>query len=370
MRFLLGPLPVARSRGGGRCGGVLVAAALGLVLVPGAASAAPADPQVTAAEQAARTGAAQVQQLLGQLGAAQTAAERASGETARARAEFEAQQQAYAEADAAARAAGEAAQRARIELSSARDDVVAFARISYMSGTTSPVLTSLITSGSPAQAVERAALLDLVGAGRSDVLAVASEARDRAAETENVVQSAVAEADRSRQAAQAALASADAVRTRAAEQLTTLRAQQGAMQAQLEQARTALVALQAQRAAAPPVPAPPAVAVPPAVPTAPRGTTPVPAPVPAPAPAPVPAPVAGRDWDAVALCESGGNWSINTGNGYYGGLQFSPTTWTSFGGGAYAPRADLATKEQQIAIAEKVLAVQGRGAWPTCGRAL
>src|SRR5688500_5667298 len=76
------------------------------------------------------------------------------------------------------------------------------------------------------------------------------------------------------------------------------------------------------------------------------------------------------EWDAVAQCESGGNWSINTGNGYYGGLQFSSSTWLSFGGGAYAPRADLATKSQQIAIAEKVLAVQGPRAWPTCGRSL
>ncbi|MER5417100.1 transglycosylase family protein [Streptomyces virginiae] len=74
-------------------------------------------------------------------------------------------------------------------------------------------------------------------------------------------------------------------------------------------------------------------------------------------------------WDKVAQCESGGNWSINTGHGYYGGLQFSASTWTSFGGGTYASRADLATKKQQILIAEKVLAVQGQGAWPNCGPA-
>lgn len=68
-------------------------------------------------------------------------------------------------------------------------------------------------------------------------------------------------------------------------------------------------------------------------------------------------------WDAVAQCESSGNWSINTGNGYYGGLQFSQSTWNAFGGQEYASRADLATKEQQIAIAEKTLAGQGWGAW-------
>ncbi|MET9440893.1 transglycosylase family protein [Streptomyces sp. NPDC006610] len=76
------------------------------------------------------------------------------------------------------------------------------------------------------------------------------------------------------------------------------------------------------------------------------------------------------EWDAVAQCESGGNWSINTGNGYYGGLQFSASTWAAFGGTQYAATADQATKEQQIAIAEKVLAGQGKGAWPHCGTGL
>ncbi|MER6199781.1 transglycosylase family protein [Streptomyces sp. NPDC001586] len=73
-------------------------------------------------------------------------------------------------------------------------------------------------------------------------------------------------------------------------------------------------------------------------------------------------------WDKVAACESTNNWRINTGNGYYGGLQFSQSTWRAFGGAAYAPRADLATKDQQIAVAEKVLKGQGPGAWPQCGK--
>ncbi|MCC5480011.1 transglycosylase family protein [Streptomyces sp. NPDC059680] len=76
------------------------------------------------------------------------------------------------------------------------------------------------------------------------------------------------------------------------------------------------------------------------------------------------------EWDAVARCESGGNWSINTGNGFYGGLQFTNSTWAAYGGTAYAARADLATKAQQIAVAEKVLAGQGKGAWPVCGTGL
>nr|WSX73426.1 transglycosylase family protein [Streptomyces sp. NBC_00899]WSX80508.1 transglycosylase family protein [Streptomyces sp. NBC_00899] len=71
-------------------------------------------------------------------------------------------------------------------------------------------------------------------------------------------------------------------------------------------------------------------------------------------------------WDKVANCESSGNWHINTGNGYYGGLQFTSSTWKSFGGGTYAARADMATKNQQIAVAERVLRSQGPGAWPVC----
>jgi resuscitation-promoting factor RpfA len=76
------------------------------------------------------------------------------------------------------------------------------------------------------------------------------------------------------------------------------------------------------------------------------------------------------EWDAVAQCESGGNWAINTGNGYYGGLQFSASTWAAYGGTQYAAQANQATKAQQIQIAEKVLAAQGKGAWPVCGTGL
>jgi resuscitation-promoting factor RpfA len=76
------------------------------------------------------------------------------------------------------------------------------------------------------------------------------------------------------------------------------------------------------------------------------------------------------EWDHVAACESGGNWGINTGNGYHGGLQFSQGTWAAHGGGEFASSANQATRNQQIAVAERVLATQGRGAWPVCGRGL
>ncbi|APE36366.1 transglycosylase [Nocardia mangyaensis] len=71
-----------------------------------------------------------------------------------------------------------------------------------------------------------------------------------------------------------------------------------------------------------------------------------------------------NNWDAVAQCESTGNWNINTGNGYYGGLQFSQSTWEAYGGTGYAHNA---SREEQIRVAENVLAGQGPGAWPTCG---
>jgi hypothetical protein len=105
--------------------------------------------------------------------------------------------------------------------------------------------------------------------------------------------------------------------------------------------------------------------------------------IPAPAPAPrasaaapaaaatgtwsAPAPSGGVNWSAIAACESGGNWSINTGNGFYGGLQFTEGTWLANGGGQYAPSANLASPSEQMAVAERVLASQGIGAWPVCG---
>lgn len=73
-----------------------------------------------------------------------------------------------------------------------------------------------------------------------------------------------------------------------------------------------------------------------------------------------------EDWDTLAQCESSGNWSANTGNGFYGGLQFTPSTWDAYGGSQYAGSAHNATREQQIAVAEQVLAAQGSGAWPGC----
>ena len=73
-------------------------------------------------------------------------------------------------------------------------------------------------------------------------------------------------------------------------------------------------------------------------------------------------------WDKLAECESGSRWDINTGNGYHGGLQFSPRTWSAFGGKEFAPVAYQASREEQIVVAERVLAEQGWNAWPSCSR--
>ena len=120
--------------------------------------------------------------------------------------------------------------------------------------------------------------------------------------------------------------------------------------------------------------APPRAAQPPTSPShAPRIVvvpTPPPPPPPPPAPAAAPDPstfvVDGSVWDALAKCESGGNWAINTGNGYYGGLQFDYATWHGYGGGEYADYPHLATREQQIAVAERLHAARGFQPWPAC----
>ena len=311
-----------------------IAAAIGLAVVPGTALAAPGDPATDAA--------AQVGQLLVQLGTAQAAVDSAHAQAAAARAQYEIALADVQTAQAAADRAQTAALHAQEDLAVARTDVAAFARSTYMLGSTSPVVHALLTSGGPAEVLQRTALLEAVGHGRSDVLDQVTFVQQQADATAAAARTALEQAASLQEQAAVALASAEQLEGAARQTAATIQAQRAAMQTQLDQARATLVTVPSRR----PVPAP---------------TTPTSR----------PAPVAtAHDWDAVAQCESGGRWSINTGNGYYGGLQFSPSTWIAFGGAAYAPRADLAAKAQQIAVAEKVLAVQGPGAWPTCGRRL
>jgi LysM repeat protein len=126
---------------------------------------------------------------------------------------------------------------------------------------------------------------------------------------------------------------------------------------------TASIARAAQAA----IPAPPTAPAPDPGSSAPVSTVQSDPSAVAPVSAPAPASSGGVNWSAIASCESGGNWSIDTGNGFYGGLQFTQQTWLGYGGGQYAPSANLASESQQIAVAERVVAGQGIGAWPVCG---
>jgi LysM repeat protein len=123
-------------------------------------------------------------------------------------------------------------------------------------------------------------------------------------------------------------------------------------------AGAAQAAISVPSAASAPAPAPAAAAV-----SVPQADPPAAAPVSTAAPASS----GGANWSAIAACESGGNWSANTGNGFYGGLQFTEQTWLGYGGGQYASSANQATAAQQITVAQRVLAGQGIGAWPVCG---
>ena len=105
-------------------------------------------------------------------------------------------------------------------------------------------------------------------------------------------------------------------------------------------------------------------------PPPPPPTTAPPPPPPPPPPAPAPPVANGAIWDQVAMCESSGNWAMNSGNGYSGGLQFYQGTWVGHGGTEFAPYAYMASREAQIAVAERVLASQGWNAWPGCARRL
>jgi hypothetical protein len=349
----------ARRGPSARWTGVAVAAALGLggalAVLPGTASAQPTVERPSAADRAIADAAAEVTEILARVGAARSTALTAQAEATAARAGYEAERSILRSVQEAANTAHLAARQAEQELAGARTDVSAFARSSYMSGVTAPGLRALLEPGGPAEVIERMALLDAVGQRRSDVVQRLAVVRRQATDASDAAWSALARAAVGERRAAAELAWAEQLAADAHRQLAAFRADHAVLRARLDEVQAAVVNLQHRRAVA--------------TETARRVTAPPPARA-APSPG-APAPeAAAHDWDAVAQCESGGDWSINTGNGYYGGLQFSQRTWEAFGGAEHAPRADLAGRAQQIAVAEKVLVVQGPGAWPTCGRSL
>jgi hypothetical protein len=342
--------------------GVAIAAAVGVVVVPVQASAqpqAPAGEQVIAASRAADAAAADVARLLTQEGAIRSAVLAAQADAAAARHEYQTGLASHRDARAAADAADATSQQVERELVTARAAVGTFARSSYMSGSTSPVLRALLTADGPAQLLQRTALLDAVATSRSTVLDRVIVVRRQAEDSRAAARRALARAATTESRAAAELVWAERLESDARRTAAAFDAQQATLRTRLDQARATVVSLQRQQPAAAERSAPPPR-------SAPASSSP-PRDLPGGGSAPE---AAVHDWNAVAQCESGGNWSINTGNGYFGGLQFSQSTWEAFGGTDHAPRADLATRSQQIAVAEKVLAVQGPGAWPTCGRSL
>jgi cell wall-associated NlpC family hydrolase len=233
--------------------GVAAVAAIGLGVAPGAASAAPVNPsdgQLTAAQQAAQSAAAQVGQINAALASAQAAADQAAAAANIALQDYEEKQAAYDEAKVAADAAAAAAAQAQVALQGGRDEVAAFARDSYMQGSTSSGALALMTSGGPAELLERAALLDAVGEHRVDVVAQLTVLEEQATAADQAAQQAVGTADALKAEAATLLAGAQEQEAAARSQADALSQQQDQVEAQLAQAQQDLASLEALRVTA------------------------------------------------------------------------------------------------------------------------
>jgi cell wall-associated NlpC family hydrolase len=242
----------ASTRWLGRTVGVGVVAVVCIGAGAGLASAKPVNPsdgQITAAQSAADAAAAQVGQINAQLATAQAGVDRAQGEANIALDRYEAKQQEYTDAQAKAKAADDAAAKAAADLGVAQAAVADFARTSYISGSTSPSMEGLMTSGSPAQLLERAALLDAAGNHRSDVVTQVTVVRTQAVAAATGAKTALDQATNLKAQAQKALASAQQMEASARQQAATVQTQQVALQGQLQQAQQTLVALKGERAA-------------------------------------------------------------------------------------------------------------------------
>jgi cell wall-associated NlpC family hydrolase len=245
--------------------GVLVAAATLVGLAPGSATAAPrpSDGDIAAAAAAADAVTAQIRALSDELAAAQDAVDAAHAESALALDAYQATQAEYEAARGRADTAAAAAAQATADLGVARDELVAFARRSYMDGSSYPGAAALITATSPAELIERAALLEAAGAHRSDVLVEVTELQEQATEAETVARTSLAEADTLQQQAAEALTVAQAAETEARSQQAELATQETQLAAELDQAQAELRELGGAQEAAdrvaratPPAPAP------------------------------------------------------------------------------------------------------------------
>jgi cell wall-associated NlpC family hydrolase len=236
-----------------RLAAVIATVAVGLVVAPGTATAAPMNPsdgQLSQAQQAKSAAAAQVSALTTALADAQAQVDSARAESAIALDTYQGKQADYETAKKAADEAAATAERARKALAAARADVADFARQSYQQGSTSPTLEALMTSAGPADLVERAALLQAAGSHQADVVVrvTAAEADARAADA--AAKAALDQAATLKQQAADALSAAEALEVSARRQAATIADQQAAMQQQLDQAQQTLVGLEGARAAA------------------------------------------------------------------------------------------------------------------------
>jgi peptidoglycan DL-endopeptidase RipA len=231
--------------------GLVVAACLGAA--PGLAAAQPTDPgdgQISAAQSAADAAAQQMGAVTAQIAASQAKVDDAHARAALALDQYEGKQEQYETAQKAAQAADAAAEKAEADLDAARAAVASFARDSYMSGSTDSGMQSLLSSGSPAQMLERAALLDAAGDHRSDVVAQVTVAEKKAQATLAEAKDTLTEAAALKQQAAGALASANALEVSARQEQASFQAQQATLQAQLDTARQKLAGLKGARAAA------------------------------------------------------------------------------------------------------------------------
>jgi len=310
--------------GGGRHGrrtalrlaGTAIVAAVALGLTPAVANASPSNPsdsEIAAARTRADAVANRITQLSTALAAAQQRVDHATAASAIALDEYQSTEAAYEQADARSKAAAAAASAATAQLDVARTDVIAFARRSYMQGSTWPEAAALITSDGPAQLIERAALLEAAGSHTSNVLDVVRVAQVKAARSDAVARSTLAQADTLKSQASDALAVAKNAEVTARAQATALSAQKATLHTQLVAAQKQLSVLVGARAAAQRI----------------EAMTAPPAPAPAPAPPVDDRPPAGPGSASVA------QRAIDAALAYVG----SPYAWG--GGGAYGPGRGL-----------------------------
>jgi peptidoglycan DL-endopeptidase RipA len=252
--------------------GTAAVVALAVGLTPSVASAAPSNSQIAAAEAAAKAVEDRIGQLAGQLTAAQGVVDAAHASSALKLDEFQARQAAYEDAQQRADAAAAAAAQATADLGVARGEIIAFARRSYMQGSTYSGAAALITAADPGELIQRAALLEAAGGHRSDVLDRVTVLQEQATATEAVARTTLAEATTLKEQATTALVAAQEAEISARAQAASLGAQQAQLQTELATAQQQLTAMIGERAAAQRTAAV-ALAPKPAAPPAPSGNT-------------------------------------------------------------------------------------------------